>query len=172
LGAQTKGRPVARGRIDDLHIGGQRQPWRQLEPVPGFDPGLVVKVEQGVDHLLQHVAEIVPEGAHGKPSPGRPGISASPPMPRATAVLERDPADLPDSFVVTQSDIFVMTQSDIFVMTQSDIGEMANTSRNHVNRALQRFRATGWVTLHYNRIGIADPQALAAVIEAGGSEII
>jgi CRP-like cAMP-binding protein len=57
-------------------------------------------------------------------------------------------------------------------MTQSDIGEMANASRNHVNRALQRFREAGWVTLHYNRIGIPDPQALAAVIEAGGSEII
>jgi CRP-like cAMP-binding protein len=68
---------------------------------------------------------------------------------RTTGVLDGDPADLPDSFV----------------MTQSDIGEMANASRNHVNRALQRFRAAGWVTLHYNRIGIVDPMALKAFLE-------
>jgi CRP-like cAMP-binding protein len=71
---------------------------------------------------------------------------------RTTGVLDGDPADLPDSFV----------------MTQSDIGEMANASRNHVNRALKRFRDAGWVTVRYNRIGITDLPALQAFLESGG----
>jgi CRP-like cAMP-binding protein len=72
---------------------------------------------------------------------------------RTTGARHGDPADLADSFV----------------MTQSDIGEMANASRNHVNRALQRFRAAGWVTVGYNRIGVRDARGLQAFIEQGAA---
>lgn len=75
---------------------------------------------------------------------------------RATAVLDGRPDDLPDNFA----------------MTQSDIGEMANASRNHVNRALHRFRSAGWVAVGYNRIRITDPRALGAFIAATDADII
>lgn len=68
---------------------------------------------------------------------------------RATAVLERAAADLPDSFA----------------MSQSEIGEMANASRNMVNRILGRFAALGWVEVGYNRLRIRKPLALQAFLE-------
>jgi CRP-like cAMP-binding protein len=68
---------------------------------------------------------------------------------RATAVLERAPADLPESFL----------------MCQSDIGEMANVSRNMVNRILARFAQFGWIDVGYSRIHILAPLALRAFLE-------
>lgn len=48
-----------------------------------------------------------------------------------------------------------------FRLSQADLAEMANTSRDLANRTLARFRDRGWVTLGYNRIGVADAAALA-----------
>lgn len=57
--------------------------------------------------------------------------------------------------------------ADSFIMSQTDIGEMANASRNHVNRTLLRFRAADWVSVRYNRVAILDAPALRAFVIAG-----
>ena len=46
-------------------------------------------------------------------------------------------------------------------LTQGQLGQMANASRDLVNRTLAEFEAAGWVRLGYNRIAILDPVALA-----------
>jgi CRP-like cAMP-binding protein len=45
-------------------------------------------------------------------------------------------------------------------LTQAQLGEMANASRDLVNRTLRGFEAKGWLTLGYNQIVIADAEAL------------
>lgn len=47
-----------------------------------------------------------------------------------------------------------------FMITQSQLGEMANASRNSVNRTLKLFESRGWVKLSYNHIAIADAAGL------------
>jgi CRP-like cAMP-binding protein len=44
---------------------------------------------------------------------------------------------------------------------------MSNTSRDRVNRALQRFRKAGWVDLRYQTIIIRDPAALEHFARVG-----
>ncbi|HWT10726.1 MAG TPA: Crp/Fnr family transcriptional regulator, partial [Roseomonas sp.] len=47
-------------------------------------------------------------------------------------------------------------------LSQADLGEMANASRQLVNRTLLGFAARGWVALDYRRIALLDPVELAA----------
>ncbi|WP_165838942.1 Crp/Fnr family transcriptional regulator [Roseicella frigidaeris] len=53
-------------------------------------------------------------------------------------------------------------------LTQGQLGQMANASRDLVNRTLAEFEAAGWVRLGYNRIAILDPIALADFAFARG----
>jgi CRP/FNR family transcriptional regulator, cyclic AMP receptor protein len=53
-----------------------------------------------------------------------------------------------------------------YCLTQSELGEMANASRQIVNRALSRFAGSGWIALGYQRIAVLDPAALAAFANA------
>ncbi len=48
-----------------------------------------------------------------------------------------------------------------FSLTQSELGEMANASRDLVNRTLAGFEARGWISKSYNRIAIGNLEALA-----------
>tara|TARA_R110002110_G_scaffold179197_19_gene384662 strand:+ start:2007 stop:2723 length:717 start_codon:yes stop_codon:yes gene_type:complete len=48
-----------------------------------------------------------------------------------------------------------------YILTQTELAEMANVSRDVVNRTLARFKAQGWVALTYNRIAVRDPAALS-----------
>lgn len=57
-----------------------------------------------------------------------------------------------------------------FQMTQSELGEMANSSRNHVNRTLQGLAASGLITVRYNRIIINDVAGLRAYVESPPGE--
>jgi CRP-like cAMP-binding protein len=68
---------------------------------------------------------------------------------RVTAVAEGVEPDHPDGFLVTQS----------------ELGEMANVSRNRVNRLITAFAKEGWVTVGYNRIRIDDPVAIQRCIQ-------
>lgn len=45
-------------------------------------------------------------------------------------------------------------------LSQSMIGQMSNSSRDRVNRALQKFATSGWVELRYNAVVILDAAAL------------
>jgi CRP-like cAMP-binding protein len=51
-------------------------------------------------------------------------------------------------------------------LSQADLGEMANASRQLVNRTLLGFAARGWVALDYRRIAVLDPAALAGFAAA------
>jgi CRP/FNR family cyclic AMP-dependent transcriptional regulator len=53
-----------------------------------------------------------------------------------------------------------------FRLRQAELGEMANASRQIVNRALSRFAGSGWIALGYQRIAVLDPAALAAFANA------
>lgn len=55
-----------------------------------------------------------------------------------------------------------------FRLTQSELGEMANASRQLVNRALRGFAARGWVAVGYGRIAVRDAAALAAFADERG----
>lgn len=46
------------------------------------------------------------------------------------------------------------------MVTQSDLGDIANASRDVVNRLLKRMEAQGWVELGYNRLRIVDAGSL------------
>jgi CRP-like cAMP-binding protein len=46
-------------------------------------------------------------------------------------------------------------------LTQAQLGEMANASRDLVNRTLRGFEANGWLTLGYNHVVIVDAAALS-----------
>lgn len=70
---------------------------------------------------------------------------------RVTAVDEGVEPDHPDGFMITQS----------------ELGEMANVSRNSVNRTLAEFARQGWVAVRYNRIRITNPAALQRFVGAG-----
>lgn len=47
-------------------------------------------------------------------------------------------------------------------LSQNDIAEMANASRQMVNRCLAGFTSRGWVSVGYQRIAILAPSALSA----------
>jgi CRP/FNR family transcriptional regulator, cyclic AMP receptor protein len=47
-------------------------------------------------------------------------------------------------------------------LTQAEIGQMANASRDSVNRALTKFEAKGWITVDYKIITVTDLAALEA----------
>lgn len=51
-----------------------------------------------------------------------------------------------------------------YFLTQAELAEMANVSRDVMNRTLARFKAAGWVSLTYNRIAIVDATALSDFI--------
>jgi CRP-like cAMP-binding protein len=51
-------------------------------------------------------------------------------------------------------------------LTQGDIAEMANASRQTVNRCLRDFARRAWISLGYQRIAIRDAAALAAFANA------
>ena len=55
---------------------------------------------------------------------------------------------------------------DGYRLTQGDIAEMANASRQTVNRCLRDFAARGWIRLGYQRIAVGNPAALAAFASA------
>jgi CRP-like cAMP-binding protein len=46
--------------------------------------------------------------------------------------------------------------------SQAEIGQMANASRDSVNRALARFTEAGWVRVEFRKIQMADLRALEA----------
>jgi CRP/FNR family cyclic AMP-dependent transcriptional regulator len=48
-----------------------------------------------------------------------------------------------------------------FRLTQAQLGEMANASRDLVNRILKKFEAKGWLTSGYNQIVINDAPSLS-----------
>jgi CRP/FNR family transcriptional regulator, cyclic AMP receptor protein len=45
-------------------------------------------------------------------------------------------------------------------LTQAEIGEMSNSSRDRVNRALAKFAQAGWITTEFKKIMITDLAAL------------
>ena len=46
------------------------------------------------------------------------------------------------------------------LLSQIEIGEMANASRDVVNRVLGKFKLKGWIAAHYNHVRLVDIQAL------------
>lgn len=48
-----------------------------------------------------------------------------------------------------------------FRLTQGELGELANASREQVNRALARFAAAGWLTAGYRQVTLREAGALA-----------
>lgn len=50
-------------------------------------------------------------------------------------------------------------------LSQADIGQIANASRDRVNRALQKFAKSGWIELDYKVIVIRDLDALDAFVQ-------
>jgi CRP-like cAMP-binding protein len=54
------------------------------------------------------------------------------------------------------------TDADGYAMTQAELGEMANASRNQVNRVLGILRRAGLVAIGYNRIRLLDVEGLKA----------
>lgn len=50
-------------------------------------------------------------------------------------------------------------------LSQADIGQIANASRDRVNRALQKFAKAGWIALDYKAIVICDMDALEAFVQ-------
>ncbi|MFN3890958.1 MAG: Crp/Fnr family transcriptional regulator [Beijerinckiaceae bacterium] len=50
-------------------------------------------------------------------------------------------------------------------LSQTDIGQISNTSRDRVNRTLQKFEKAGWITLGYKAIVIRDLNALEAFVQ-------
>ncbi|WP_448577610.1 Crp/Fnr family transcriptional regulator [Thermaurantiacus sp.] len=51
-----------------------------------------------------------------------------------------------------------------FPITQAALGEMANASRNLVNRALGDLEARGWIKVGYNRVRVIDWQAICSFV--------
>jgi CRP-like cAMP-binding protein len=49
-----------------------------------------------------------------------------------------------------------------FVLTQTELGDMANASRNHVNRVLGSFFESGWIEQRYGHLRLRDVAALKA----------
>jgi CRP-like cAMP-binding protein len=49
-----------------------------------------------------------------------------------------------------------------YVMTQTELGEMANASRNQINRVLGTLRRAGLIAVGYNRIRLLDVEGLKA----------
>jgi CRP/FNR family transcriptional regulator, cyclic AMP receptor protein len=56
----------------------------------------------------------------------------------------------------------IPTHKDGFLMTQDDLGEMANVSRQHLNRVLSDLRKKGWIAMQYQRLRVIDAAALRA----------
>jgi CRP/FNR family transcriptional regulator, cyclic AMP receptor protein len=54
------------------------------------------------------------------------------------------------------------TDTDGYVMSQTELGEMANVSRNQVNRVLGALRRAGLIAVGYNRIRLLDVEGLKA----------
>ncbi len=54
-------------------------------------------------------------------------------------------------------------------MTQAEIGQMANASRDRVNRALSKFEAKGWIKVEYKVITVQQLDALAAYVAEPGN---
>ena len=50
-------------------------------------------------------------------------------------------------------------------LSQAEIGQISNTSRDRVNRTLQKFAKAGWITLDYKAIVIRDVNALEAFVQ-------
>jgi CRP-like cAMP-binding protein len=55
-------------------------------------------------------------------------------------------------------------------LSQTDIGQIANASRDRVNRALQKFAKAGWIALDYKTIVIRDIAALEAFVQREPAE--
>jgi len=53
-------------------------------------------------------------------------------------------------------------------LSQADIGQIANASRDRVNRALQKFAKAGWIRLEYKTIVVRDAAALEAFVQREG----
>ncbi len=51
-----------------------------------------------------------------------------------------------------------------FPLTQAMLGEMANASRNLVNKAFALFEASGWIEVGYNRVRLIDWQAISRFV--------
>lgn len=50
-------------------------------------------------------------------------------------------------------------------LSQAEIGQIANASRDRVNRALQKFAKAGWITVDYKAIVIRDIAALEVFVQ-------
>jgi CRP-like cAMP-binding protein len=113
-------------------------PLSAIRDMESADPGVAKRLgqiaERGVLRTVAVASDLLLPGAESR-------VAAT--LLRVTPVIEDD---IPDPGG--------------FRLTQSELGEMANASRNHVNRTLQRFRSAGWVSVRYNHITINDATAL------------
>jgi CRP-like cAMP-binding protein len=55
-------------------------------------------------------------------------------------------------------------------VSQSDLAQIMGTSRESINKHLQRWRADGWVDLGRSRVTLRRPQALQELVDAGNDE--
>lgn len=55
-------------------------------------------------------------------------------------------------------------------LTQTDLAEMTGATRVSINKALGRFRRSGWITISGRRVTLIDKQALQDLIEVSGGE--
>lgn len=55
-------------------------------------------------------------------------------------------------------------------LTQTDLAEMTGATRVSINKALGRFRRSGWIEINGRRVTILDRQAMEDLIEVSGGE--
>lgn len=56
-------------------------------------------------------------------------------------------------------------------LTQTDLAEMTGATRVSINKALGRFRRSGWVAVKGRKFTITDRQALAEIIQLSGGSV-
>jgi CRP-like cAMP-binding protein len=56
-------------------------------------------------------------------------------------------------------------ECEVIHLSQAEIGQISNTSRDRVNRTLQRFMKAGWISLDYKAIVIRDVNALEVFVQ-------
>lgn len=55
-------------------------------------------------------------------------------------------------------------------LTQTDLAEMTGATRVSVNKALGRFRRSGWIRVNGRQVTVLDRESLAGLIEVSGGE--
>ncbi len=123
-------------------------PLSELRPVMTTDPAFAVMIAQLTEETTRVGVEVACEAlirsAHRR-------VAAK--LLRITAVRDGIVSAYPQGFRINQV----------------DLAEMTALSRNHVNRILNDFQASGLVALSYNHIQITDPEGLAAYAREAGA---